>query len=268
MITGAEALIGQWITDPKVQDRPPLIGISGCQGSGKTTLGRALAQRFGAVHLSLDDLYRTQDQRRSLAHDIHPLCAVRGAPGSHDLDLGRAVIEALSTARPSTQTALPAFDKLADERLPNDQWPVFVGRPTAILIDGWCLGALPIAAPQLALPVNGLEAEEDRQGLWRGWWNGQLSGPYSLWHAHFDKILMLAAPSFDIVLNWRCQQEAGLLGLAPQDLSSERRTAIARFIAHYQRLTEHMLAGGVKIDARQPLDEARRPAGPLQIILR
>ena len=79
---------------------------------------------------------------------------------------------------------------------------------------------------------------------------------------------MLAAPSFDVVQDWRCQQEAGLLGLAPHDLPPERRTAIARFIAHYQRLTEHMLAGGVAIDARLPLDEARRPAGPLRVILR
>jgi len=254
-------VIQGWIAT-KSQNHPvALIGIGGSQASGKSTLAKAAAKAFGAVSLSLDDVYLTKAERMDMAKTVHPLFAVRGAPGSHDLGLLEKVVETLSQAGPKDRTALPAFDKLADDRLPKAGWPVFEGRPTAILIEGWCMGAGPIAAEALIRPVNSLEAEHDPQGVWRRYWNSLLGDTYQHLFGQLDALLFLRAPSFDVVLDWRCEQEAGLLGIGPADLPPERRQALSQFIAHYQRLSQHMLEGGVTATATAALGPERQVIG-------
>ena len=235
---------------------PPLIGVSGAQGSGKTTLVKAVARRIGAAHLSLDDVYLTADERRVLSQCHHPLFAVRGPPGTHDIPMLLSVVETLSAASAASRTPLPAFDKLADDRLPPDAWPVFAGRPTAILIEGWCLGATPQAPEMLYVPVNALERDEDPDGFWRTAINRFLAGPYATMFGRFDNFLHLLAPDFGVVETWRGQQQAGLLGRAMND---EETAALHRFIQHYERLTRHMLAGGRLPGLSIQLDAHRRP---------
>jgi D-glycerate 3-kinase len=239
----------------------PLVAVGGCQASGKSTLVRIVAEETGAARFSLDDVYRTRAEREAMARDIQPLFITRGPPGTHDLDLADAVIDALQTARDGSRTPIPFFDKLADDRLPPRQWPVFEGRPTAILVEGWCMGATPQAEADLVAPVNTLEADEDPDGVWRRYANAELSGRYHAFFNRFSRSLYLAAPDFDVVLDWRCEQEAGLLGVAPADLPPERRAKLARFIAHYERLTRHMLAGGVDVDGVARLDRDRSLLG-------
>ena len=226
----------------------PLIGIAGAQGSGKTTLARLAAERLGAAHLSLDDVYLTKAEREAKGRAVHPLFAVRGPPGTHDLGLLEATVAALRAAGTADRTALPTFDKLADDRRPKAEWPMFAGRPTAVLVDGWCLGATAQADVALAAPINALERERDGQGAWRRAVNAELAGPYAEAFARFDSVLFLKAPSFDAVLDWRCEQEAGLLGLPPTDLPPTRRAELAVFIQAFERITRHMLAGGVRAD--------------------
>ena len=237
---------------------PPLIGVSGCQGSGKTTLVTAVAVAMGAAHLSLDDVYLTRDERRILGLTHHPLLSVRGAPGTHDMGLLLSVLDAFSAAGPGSRTPLPAFDKLADDRLPPEAWPVFEGRPTAILIEGWCIGATPQTAENLGIPVNSLEQNEDPDGRWRQAINRFLAGPYATLFSRFDNFLHLRAPGFEVVQGWREQQQAGLLG---RDLFPEEKMGLSRFIQHYERLTRHMLAGGVLPGLVVQLDANRRPQG-------
>ena len=51
----------------------PLVGVSGCQGSGKSTLVKLMAHVLQAVHgvqaavLSLDNFYLTRSARREMA---------------------------------------------------------------------------------------------------------------------------------------------------------------------------------------------------------
>lgn len=252
--------IGRLI-DAGPKTRPPLIAIVGAQGSGKTTLARAAAERFGAAQLSLDDVYLTLAERRALATDVHPLLATRGPPGTHDLDLLRLTVEALSTAGVGDETAIPGFDKRADDRLPVDRWRRFRGRPSAILVDGWCLGATPQGAAALAQPVNALERDRDPDGRWRRWIDDRVAGPYADLAARFDAVLFLRAPDFDVVQAWRGQQEADLLGLPADGLPPSERERIAGFIQHFERLTRHMLAGGVTADVIVQLDRNRLVAG-------
>lgn len=251
-------LVGRLIADgPK--DRPPLIAVVGAQGCGKTTLARAAAERFGAAQISLDDVYRTRAEREAMARDVHPLFFTRGPPGTHDLALLQGVIDALSTTGPDDETPLPAFDKRGDDRSPADRWRRFRGRPSAILIDAWCLGALPRDEAALAEPVNALEREQDADGGWRRAVEGFVAGPYADFAARFDAVLFLQAPSFDVVLDWRSQQEADLLGVAPADLPPHERARIAGFIQYFERITHRMLAGGVQASVTVKLDGNRQP---------
>lgn len=249
--------VGALVTTPARPDPIPLIGIAGAQGSGKTTLARAAAERWGATHLSLDDVYLTKAEREAKGRAVHPLFAVRGPPGTHDLSLLDATVAALRAAGPGDHTSLPAFDKLADDRRPEGDGPVFTGRPTAVLVDGWCLGATPQAEADLVAPINAVERERDGQGVWRRAVNAALAGPYAEAFARFDAILFLKAPSFETVLDWRCEQEAGLLGLSPADLPPQRRAELAVFIQAFERITRHMLAGGVRADVTFALDRDR-----------
>lgn len=213
------------------------------------------------MQISIDDVYLTRAGRETLAREVHPLLLTRGPPGTHDLDLLGELIARLSAAGPDDETAIPDFDKRGDDRWPQDRWRRFRGRPAAILIDAWCLGATPQDAKALAEPVNALERERDPDGVWRGWVNVRLAGPYAAFFASFDAIVQLQAPSFDVVLDWRCQQEADLLGIAPVNLPPAERERLAVFIQHYERVTRHMLAGGVRADATARLGPDRAVLG-------
>ncbi|WP_428151321.1 kinase [Brevundimonas sp.] len=235
-------------------DHIPLIAIAGAQGSGKSTLAAEAAKRLSCATLSLDDVYLTKAERADLAARVHPLFAVRGPPGTHDLALLDETLTCLRTAGPDERTPLPAFDKLADDRRPEADWPVFTGRPRAILLEGWCLGATPEDQAALTTPANALERDEDPDGLWRQEVNHALGADYARLFATFDALLFLKAPDFDRVLDWRAEQEATLTGAA---VPEARRAELARFIQSFERITRHMLAGGVRADLVAELDESR-----------
>src|SRR5690606_4848540 len=156
-----------------------VYGLSGLQGSGKSTLAAQLVVEAGrrglrALALSLDDFYLDAPGRAALARDVHPLLATRGPPGTHDVALACAVLDALRAGRP---VRVPRFDKLADRRLPPAQWSP-VERADLVLFEGWCLGAPAEADAALAAPLNRLEREEDGDGRWRRWCNAALARDY------------------------------------------------------------------------------------------
>ncbi len=78
---------------------------------------------------SIDDIYKSQEERKSLANSIHPLCYVRGVPGTHDIDMGLDLIEELSQATPDHETKIPAFCKPKDKHYPIEDWPIYKGKP-------------------------------------------------------------------------------------------------------------------------------------------
>jgi D-glycerate 3-kinase len=220
---------------------PLLIGIAGSQGSGKSTLSDALDAHFrraghASAILSIDDLYLPRSARQRLAREVHPLLATRGVPGTHDIALGLDILAGFDAHRP---LLLPRFDKAEDDRHPASQWEQTPPLDLLIL-EGWCVGARPEPDAALAAPINRLEREEDAQGVWRRHAHGALAGAYQTLFGRIDRLLFLAAPGFDTVLGWRIQQEQALRtrggGAHVMD-----DTAIARFIAHYERLTRHML---------------------------
>jgi len=236
-------------------ERPALIGVGGAQGSGKSHQCRAYAERHPRIaHFSLDDIYLTRAERLDMARDIHPLCATRGPPGSHDLGLADRVIAELEDPSGKQKVKLPRFDKVTDDRAPEANWPVFEGLPHAILVDGWCMGAAPLDPASLDAPLNALEREQDADGGWRRMIAAHLADDYQTFFDGFDAMIYLAAPSWEIVRTWRGEQEVETRG---RPLTAEENAALDRFVMHYERVTRAMLAGRHRAQWIAHLDEAR-----------
>ncbi len=222
-----------------------VVGLCGAQGSGKSTLTATLALRLAedgvrTAVLSLDDLYRTRVERQTLAATVHPLFATRGVPGTHDVALGLATLDALARGE---ATPLPRFAKATDDRAPASSWPRAPQRCQVLLLEGWCLGARPQDDAALVAPLNALEAIDDPHGDWRRHANAALAGEYQRLFARVDRLILLAAPGWEMVARWREQQEAELRAAARADAPGVMNEAqVARFIQHYERLTRHVLA--------------------------
>jgi D-glycerate 3-kinase len=241
--------VAAWLARAHAQRGRALIaGVAGAQGTGKSTICALLAHvlevGFGlrAALLALDDLYLTRAQRAALARTQHPLLQTRGVPGTHDVELGVRTIDALLAARPGDSVRCPRFDKAADDRAPEATWPVVHGPLDVLLFEGWCVGAEPEPAADLAAPINALEREADRDGSFRQFVNAQLAGPYRALFQPIDVLLFLAAPDLSCVLAWRTQQEHALAARSPRAPQLMSDAQLARFVQHYERLTRHMLA--------------------------
>ena len=244
------------ILDRLTPGTPLVVGINGAQGAGKATLYNLLevilTEGFGlkVTGFSIDDLYLTRAERDALAQSVHPLLKTRGVPGTHDVELGKALLSRLKQAGPDDLTRIPIFDKSTDERVPEQMWHEWHGSADVIIFDGWCVGG--IAEPDEALlsPINELENLEDPEGVWRHYVNQKLATSYQELFGFLDMLVMLKVPDMQAVYDWRTVQEqklkdrASLLydERAPSDpLRIMDGTEITRFIAHYERLTRWML---------------------------
>ena len=232
-----------------------VIGINGCQGSGKSTLATylrttlVLAHNIESVCVSLDDFYLTKDDRLALANSTHPLLSTRGVPGTHDAALAIQQLSIL-IEQDSGTVELPVFDKSHDDR--NRAHPQIVELPIKVIIlEGWCLGAEPQTAAQLEAPINTLESQQDANGEWRAFVNQALANEYAELFALVDCWLMLKAPSFDCVYQWRMEQEQKMATQLGVDFLSKdhkvhpgimNANELQHFIDHYQRITEHGFA--------------------------
>jgi D-glycerate 3-kinase len=234
-------------------DHPLVVGINGCQGSGKSTLAQTLAwlleheQHVSSCVVSLDDFYLTQAERQQLDLDVHPLLAQRGVPGTHDTKMATQLLKRLKAGQ--CPVDIPRFSKADDERSPTDLWQHISTPPDIIIIEGWCLGVTAQNFLELIEPVNELERHEDKDGIWRHYVNTQLQQHYQPLFALIDTMIMLQAPSFKCVYQWRLEQEEKLR--ARLKASKEPQQAaymglmdaqkIAHFIQQFQRLTQHAL---------------------------
>ena len=213
-------------------DEIKIIGITGSQGSGKTTFAQSLVTSLRSrkpltVSLSLDDFYLSKTARGELAESVHPLLATRGVPGTHETDLLEKVLNQVASEGMPKEISVPTFDKARDDRGPNKS--AYVGK---LVLEGWCLGAAAQSVQDLREPVNDLEREEDSSGEWRSWVNSQLQSRYHQLWQKVDFWIRLIPPSFTSVFEWRKKQE--------EQLDIRKRmsdTDLKRFIQHYERLT-------------------------------
>ena len=254
-------ILADWVSRhiETTKGRPPVLFVSGAQGSGKSTALRQLVERspLRLTALGIDDFYLTRDERRHLARTVHPLFETRGPPGTHALPLLLETLEKIKTGAPSAQVATPVFDKANDDRAPRNTWTLVPGRPDAILVEGWLMGALPDPNAPTSPPLNTIEAR-DQDGYWRQYQEDQLAGPYAeLWDSA-DGFFHIEAPDFGVVFKWRLQQEAETLNVELSDLNPQTHARISQFIQYFERITRRMLAGQIRPGRSVHLDAERR----------
>lgn len=260
-----------------LKGHPLIVGISGAQGSGKTTLAFIVAEwlerelGLATARLSLDGLYLRKSQRRALSRSVHPLLETRGVPGTHDVSQAKELLDTLTDLDHAQTVALPLFDKALDDRAPASQWTVVHAPVDVVLFEGWCVGARPQPPPALDETLNALEAERDRSGRWRRFVNERLKTDYASLFQQLDLLIMLRVPSFEKVLQWRSLQERKLRerlrgrpgpGARPPGMTEAE---LERFVRHYERLTRHMLKTMPDYaDAIIDIDENHRMTGITQ----
>jgi len=239
-------LINNTLTQHNHGTKPLVIGINGCQGSGKSTLAAYLEAIFSHKHslncavMSLDDFYLSKTDREQLAQNVHPLFKTRGVPGSHDLNVA---LQTLTQLKQQTgQVSIRRFDKLRDDICDKKNFSNVTLPVDVIILEGWCLGLTAQTSSDLERPINDLEKNQDKEGVWRQYVNQRLSDYQPLFQ-QVDLLVMLKASSFECVHQWRLEQEEKLDKKlndekAPNIMNAE---AIHQFIQFFERLTRHAL---------------------------
>jgi D-glycerate 3-kinase len=116
------------------------------------------------------------------------------------------------------------------------------------------LGAKAAPFEQRSSPAINEVESIDRFGFWRREIQSALSARYEPFFRAFDAIVYLRAPSWEVVPRWREEQEQETLG---RPLTPVERSALGRFIQHYERITRAMLAGAHRANWIVHLDESR-----------
>jgi len=224
---------------------PYVVGVNGCQGSGKSTLSEYIADylstacELNVVVVSLDDFYLSRQARNQLAESIHPLLKTRGVPGTHDVELLKSTLDKFKNKQ--INFSIPKFNKATDDPYDQNEWQ-HIKKPIDILIiEGWCWGVTAQNDIQLTDPINSLESIQDSESIWRTYVNEQLQSYYQPLYQYVDFWVALQAPSFDSVFRWRLEQEQKLIkktSLAEQT-NVMNEEDILNFIQYFQRLTTH-----------------------------
>ena len=228
----------------KFKNRPFVIGLSGGQGSGKSTISQILKIIFHSYFnlnvacLSIDDFYKTALERQKMSHSVHPLFLTRGVPGTHDCKMLYNVLRAL-LKKNFKSVRTPKFDKSIDDRLKLRYWQKILKKPDIIILEGWCVGAKPQKLKDLNKPVNILEKLEDTKLTWRKKVNNELITSYNKIFNLIDKKIYLKVPNFKYVLKWRLLQEKKLRSRSKKKKTMDTKQ-IKRFVMFYERLTKNM----------------------------
>jgi len=239
--------ISFWINNKcKKKGRTLFLGLSGSQGSGKTTVTSILQiilKKFFKKNIyiiSIDDFYKTLRDRNRMSQQKHSLFKTRGVPGTHDINLIKNFFISVKRKK-FKKIKLPKFNKSIDDRSKKNYWHNINKRPEIIILEGWCVGAKPQIISSLRKPVNILERHEDKDLIWRKYANEKLKKEYKEVFAMIDYFIFMKVPNFKIVFKWRLLQESKLRKKLHYKKKIMTYSAIKRFIMFYQRITLQMM---------------------------
>ncbi|MEG4807766.1 glycerate kinase [Microcoleus sp. F8-D3] len=243
----------QLSTAKKSFNRPLIQGILGGQGMGKTTLCQVLRLILGklgysTVSLSLDDLYKTYADRQQL-QKADPRLIWRGPPGTHDIDLGIAVLDKLRGSQNRQLAAvdnpksdpikpdiiknieIPRFDKSACGGAGDRSQPEIISGADIVLFEGWFVGVNPVVDAKLneflaAAPFP-ISTEGDCQ--FARDMNAKLHDYLPLWN-RLDRLMVLYSQDYRISQVWRNQAEREMMAAGKSGMSEAE---INRFVEYF-----------------------------------
>ena len=240
-----------------------VIGLTGGQGSGKSTISvilkiiLKLGFNLNTIIFSIDDFYKTYEERKKMSLKISPLFLTRGVPGTHDTKLLFNCINALKKLK-FKKVLIPKFDKSTDDRVSKKKWQKIKRKPDIVIFEGWCVGATAQKKKDLLVPINTLEKEKDKKRVWRNKVNNELKNKYKKIFKFINTIIFLKVPSFRYVYQWRLLQEKKLR-ISANGKKTMSNIQIKNFVMFYERLTKHMLKNfGKSADTIIKIDEKHR----------
>ncbi|KDN62538.1 hypothetical protein CSUB01_02255 [Colletotrichum sublineola] len=207
---------------------PFVLGLSGLQGSGKSTW--AAAKQLSQTHSTRNTLVALRE-----SNPCNGLFRTRGQPGTHDEALARHFFDDVFNTSPAEGTIKwPAFDKSLfggeGGRVPIDKWETVPRSPPleVLIFEGWCLGFQPLSDAEVE--QKWLKAKE--QASTNNSENPQFSTMTLASHAlehllvvnknlqrycdsfmgpwRFDAFLHLSTDQLINVYHWRLDQEKAL----------------------------------------------------------
>ncbi|KAF2642391.1 D-glycerate 3-kinase-like protein [Massarina eburnea CBS 473.64] len=257
----------------KASSRPIILGITGLQGSGKSTWASLivglLASEYSlsAITVSLDDFYKTHDglvARREQDAE-NKIYRTRGQPGTHDEQLAAQFFKELAEFKGDSELRIPSFDKSMfngeGDRAPKDIWHGMKKKPDVVVFEGWCVGFQPLARSDVEekhklaiagkLPVNTpaqhklehlLEVNESLERYCEAFMGPQ----------HFDFMIHIDTNDLKNVYKWRLEQEHKLIAAKGTGMKDEEVKAfIDGYMPGYELYLEKLREGFFQEQGRQ-----------------
>lgn len=259
----AISLLLPGIQETQVKRQPFILGLSGLQGSGKSTWGAALVKRLQSEHslnarvISLDDFYLDHDDLAVLRNGANGgIFRTRGLPGTHDIALAESFFSQITNSKPDADDFIkwPTYDKSLNNgqggRAPVDTWERVPkqNRLDVLIFEGWCLGFQPLQSEELenrwlsakakhssdtevqsATPTHLLQryeiADLSLVNQYLQLYCEVFMGPW-----RFDSFLHLTSDHLQNVYSWRLDQEKALRDTGRPALSD---IEVARFVEGY-----------------------------------
>ena len=239
--------ISFWIAKKVDKKRSYIVGLSGGQGSGKTTISSIISIilrkyfKLNVFTISIDDFYKTRKERFLLSKRIHPLLMTRGVPGTHDINMMLDFFKRVK-GKKFRSFKLPKFDKAIDERYNKKLWYSLKKRPDVIIFEGWCVGAKAEKNSTLKKSVNSLEKFKDKKLTWRRYVNKQLKSKYKQLYDQLNCLLYIKSNNFSLLRKWRIKQEKKLMlkNKRSNNFKIMSDKEVINFMRTYQRVTQNM----------------------------
>ncbi|MBI4782164.1 MAG: glycerate kinase [Oscillatoriophycideae cyanobacterium NC_groundwater_1537_Pr4_S-0.65um_50_18] len=210
--------------------RPLIQGILGGQGTGKTTLAAILTQILHVLGLqvcqiSIDDLYKTYADRQRL-QQADPRFRWRGPPGTHDVELGIALLQRLRQGQP---VEVPRFDKSAYGGQGDRTSPEPLAKADVVLLEGWFVGVRPVEPIAFETAPPPIETEADRAFAREV--NDRLQDYLPLWDL-LDRLIVLTPTDYRYSKQWRREAEQRMIVAGKPGMTDAE---IDRFVEYFWR---------------------------------